>query len=185
MALSLVRSSYSGILRDNMDFSTGIADRFGEMVAQGLSLPLQFGPMPDAIAAVCKRWGKNMNKGDVFILNDPFEGGTHLPDVFFIKPLFAHHKIYGARVHKGDREISWRGHFDYDNRSNKNKAHIHVAEGEYAWTDRWQSEIEFFMRDKYENNLISNSSATSFKYAWWVLDFTSSGILPVLIISFS
>ena len=71
---------------------------------------------------------------------------------FFIKPLVANHKIYGARVNKGDREISWRGHFDYDNRSNKNKAHIHVAEFEYAWTDKWQSEIEFFMRDKYENN---------------------------------
>ena len=71
---------------------------------------------------------------------------------FFIKPLLAHHKVYGARVHKGDREISWRGHVDYDNRSNKNKAHIHVAEYEYAWTDNWQSEIEFFMRDKYENN---------------------------------
>ena len=94
MALSLVRSSYSGILRDNMDFSTGIADRSGEMVAQGLSLPLQFGPMPDAIAAVCNRWSENMNNGDVFILNDPFEGGTHLPDVFFIKPLFINKKLF-------------------------------------------------------------------------------------------
>ena len=35
----------------------------------------------------------------------------------FIKPLFAHHKVYGARVNKGDREISWRGHVDYDNRN--------------------------------------------------------------------
>ena len=43
---------------------------------------------------------------------------------FIIDPILAHHKIYGARVHKGDREISWRGHFDYDNRSNKNKGHI-------------------------------------------------------------
>ena len=72
--------------------------------------------------------------------------------LFFSQHTFAHHKIYGARVHKGDREVSWRGHFDYDNRSNKNKGHIHVAEGEYAWTDRWQSEVEFFMRDKYQNN---------------------------------
>ena len=87
MALSLVRSSYSGILRDNMDFSTGIADSSGEMVAQGLSLPLQFGPMPDAIEAVFGRLRNKMSSGDVFILNDPFEGGTHLPDIFFIKPL--------------------------------------------------------------------------------------------------
>jgi len=88
MALTLVRASYSGILRDNMDFSTGLADPNGEMVGQGLSLPLQFGPMPDAVAAVKARWAGRMEDGDVFVLNDPFEGGTHLPDVFFIKPIF-------------------------------------------------------------------------------------------------
>ena len=88
MALTLVRASYSGILRDNMDFSTGLADPDGEMITQGLSLPLQFGPMPDAIEAVKARWAGRMEPGDVFVLNDPFEGGTHLPDVFFIKPVF-------------------------------------------------------------------------------------------------
>ena len=95
MALTLVRASYSGILRDNMDFSTGIADPNGEMVAQGLSLPLQFGPMPDAIAAVKARWQGRMDPGDVFILNDPFEGGTHLPDIFFIKPVFWEEMLIG------------------------------------------------------------------------------------------
>ncbi len=93
MALTLVRASYSGILRDNMDFSTGLADPAGEMIGQGLSLPLQFGPMPDAVAAVKARWAGRMEDGDVFVLNDPFEGGTHLPDVFFIKPIFADGKL--------------------------------------------------------------------------------------------
>ena len=88
MGLTLVRTSYSGILRDNMDFATGIADIRGEMVAQGLSVPMQFGPMPDAVAAVQAYWSGRMEPGDIFILNDPFEGGTHLPDVFFIKPVF-------------------------------------------------------------------------------------------------
>ena len=88
MALTLVRASYSGILRENMDFSTGIADPDGEMVTQGLSLPLQFGPMPDAVEAVRRAWDGRMEPGDVFVLNDPFEGGTHLPDFFFIKPVF-------------------------------------------------------------------------------------------------
>ena len=86
MALTLVRASYSGILRENMDFSTGIADPDGEMVTQGLSLPLQFGPMPDAVEAVRRAWDGRMEPGDVFVLNDPFEGGTHLPDFFFIEP---------------------------------------------------------------------------------------------------
>lgn len=88
MALTLVRASYSEILRENMDFSTGVANPDGEMIAQGLSLPLQFGPMPDALAAVRARWEGRMFPGDVFVLNDPFEGGTHLPDFFFIKPIF-------------------------------------------------------------------------------------------------
>ena len=88
MALTLVRASYSGILRENMDFSTGIADPDGEMVTQGLSLPLQFGPMPDAVAAVRAAWEGRMEPGDIFVLNDPFEGGTHLPDFFFVKPVF-------------------------------------------------------------------------------------------------
>ena len=88
MALTLVRASYSGILRENMDFSTGIASAEGEMIAQGLSLPLQFGPMPDAVAAVRNAWEGRMQPDDVFILNDPFEGGTHLPDFFFVKPGF-------------------------------------------------------------------------------------------------
>ena len=88
MALTLVRASYSGILRENMDFSTGIANRDGEMISQGLSLPLQFGPMPDAVAAVRRAWQDRMEPGDVFVLNDPFEGGTHLPDFFFVNPVF-------------------------------------------------------------------------------------------------
>lgn len=94
MALTLVRASYSGILRENMDFSTGIANPGGEMVSQGLSLPLQFGPMPDAVQAVEARWRGRMEPGDVYVLNDPFEGGTHLPDVFFIKPIFENGELF-------------------------------------------------------------------------------------------
>ena len=94
MALTLVRASYSGILRENMDFATGIADPNGEMVTQGLSLPLQFGPMPDAVEAVRRAWEGRMEPGDLFVLNDPFEGGTHLPDFFFIKPVFHEGEIF-------------------------------------------------------------------------------------------
>jgi len=88
MTLTLVRASYSGILREMMDLSTGIATPEGELVGQGLSNPLLFGPMPVAIEAVARRWKGQMEPGDVFVLNDPFDGGTHLPDVFFIKPVF-------------------------------------------------------------------------------------------------
>ena len=69
----------------------------------------------------------------------------------FIAPSFAHHKIYSPRVKKGELALEWRGHFDIDSRSNKNKYHHHVLEAEYSWTNYWQSEIEFHLRDKDDN----------------------------------
>ena len=110
MAVTICRTTYSGILRDNMDFATAIANAEGRLVAQGLTLPFHLGSMHTAIAAVIARHGDDIGPGDVFILNDPFEGGMHLPDIFIIKPVFAegmriafvlttaHHGDVGGRV---------------------------------------------------------------------------------------
>jgi N-methylhydantoinase B len=110
MAVTICRTTYSGILRDNMDFATAIANAEGRLVAQGLTLPFHLGSMHTAISAVMARYGDNIGPGDVFILNDPFEGGMHLPDIFIIKPVFAegeriafvlttaHHGDVGGRV---------------------------------------------------------------------------------------
>jgi N-methylhydantoinase B len=90
MALTIVRTSRSGVLKDNMDFSTALCDAAGQLIAQGLTLPLHLGSMPDAMDGLLRRYpAAAMLPGDVFVLNDPFEGGMHLPDVFIIKPLFA------------------------------------------------------------------------------------------------
>src|ERR1700730_11857817 len=82
MALTVFRTTYSGVLKDNMDYSTALFDGAGVLVAQGLTLPAHLGSMPTAIAAVKTAFDDMIQPGDVFILNDPFAGGMHLPDVF-------------------------------------------------------------------------------------------------------
>ena len=88
MALTVFRTTYSGVLKDNMDYSTGFADAEGRLVAQGLTLPGHLGSLPTALAAILRNFGADIAPGDVFILNDPFDGGMHLPDIFVIKPLY-------------------------------------------------------------------------------------------------
>jgi N-methylhydantoinase B len=88
MAVTVVRTAHSQVLRDNLDFSTAICDGRGRLVAQGLCLPLHLGAIPEAMDAVLERYEGNIEPGDVFIHNDPLEGGMHLPDIFMFKPIF-------------------------------------------------------------------------------------------------
>jgi N-methylhydantoinase B len=110
MALTVFRTTYSGVLKDNMDYSTGIADAMGKLVAQGLTLPGHLGSVPTAMASIMRHYENDMADGDVFIMNDPFDGGMHLPDIFVFKPLYyrgeriafactvCHHSDVGGRV---------------------------------------------------------------------------------------
>ncbi|HUH02801.1 MAG TPA: hydantoinase B/oxoprolinase family protein [Kofleriaceae bacterium] len=110
MALTIFRTTYSGVLKDNMDYSTAFADADGCLVAQGLTLPGHLGSIPTALAVVVERFAGNINEGDIFALNDPFDGGMHLPDIFVFKPIFkdservafaatiCHHTDVGGRV---------------------------------------------------------------------------------------
>src|SRR5271154_6021860 len=101
MALTVFRTTYSGVLKDNMDYSTALFDGAGVLVAQGLTLPGHLGSMPTAIAAVKAAFAGRIEPGDVFILNDPFQGGMHLPDVFVFQPIF--------RDGGDDAPIAWAG----------------------------------------------------------------------------
>src|SRR5690554_5436756 len=85
MALTIVRTSYSGVIKANLDFSTGFADGEGRLVAQGLTIPGHLGSTPTALAEVLRRFEGDINPGDVFLLNDPYSGGMHLPDFFVFK----------------------------------------------------------------------------------------------------
>ncbi len=88
MALTIYRTAYSGVLKDGMDYSTAFCDGEGRTVAQGLTMPGHLGSFPDALGATLARFGDRMKPGDIYCLNDPFEGGMHLPDVFILKPIF-------------------------------------------------------------------------------------------------
>jgi len=89
MALTIVRTAYSSNLKNSMDLSSALCDAEGELVAQGLTLPLHLGSIPDAMEAIARRFDGSMSPGDIFILNDPYEGGTHLPDIYIVQPVFA------------------------------------------------------------------------------------------------
>jgi N-methylhydantoinase B len=114
MGLMLVRTAHSEAVRDNMDFSTAIFDPQGRVVAQGFVIPIMLGAMPDALDEILARYGDDLEDGDVYILNDPDEGGMHLPDIFLFKPVFlddgllgfvgcvAHHIDVGGRVPGGN-----------------------------------------------------------------------------------
>ena len=89
MALVIMRTAYSTIVRDSMDYSTGLCDRHGQVVAHGLTMALHLGSFPDAMAALMRSHGNDMRPGDMFVFNDPYvAGGMHLPDVYIVKPLF-------------------------------------------------------------------------------------------------
>jgi len=89
MALVLMRTAYSSIVRDSLDFSTAVCDREGRMVAQGLLTALHLGSFPFAMRNLVARHGGRMQPGDIFLFNDPYgSGGMHLPDMYMIKPVF-------------------------------------------------------------------------------------------------
>jgi N-methylhydantoinase B len=110
MALTIVRTSYSSVLKGSMDFSTAVCDAAGRMVAQGLTLPQHLGSIPVALASVLAHYDNEMHDGDIYVLNDPFDGGMHLPDIFLFKPIYyegeriafaatiCHHTDVGGRV---------------------------------------------------------------------------------------
>ncbi|MGB0631576.1 MAG: hydantoinase B/oxoprolinase family protein [Alphaproteobacteria bacterium] len=106
MALVIMRTAYSTIVRDSMDYSTGVCDRQGRIVAHGMTMALHLGSFPDAMAALIRDYGDDMHPGDMFIWNDPYAGGgQHLPDVYIVKPVFVAERLEGfaaSLVHQID-----------------------------------------------------------------------------------
>ena len=95
MRVVLCKTAYSPILKSAGDFSCGVFDARGEMVAQGPDLPIHLGSMPDAVRAVVAAFGNDAHDGDVFIHNDPYFGGSHLPDVNVVRPAFHEGRLLG------------------------------------------------------------------------------------------
>ncbi len=104
MKIVLAKTAYSPLLKVAGDYSCGIFDVHGNMVAQGPDLPIHLGSMPDAVRAVVRAF-PDVAEGDVFIHNDPYDGGSHLPDVNVVAPAFHEGRLLGfgcVRAHWPD-----------------------------------------------------------------------------------
>ena len=86
MGAVLVRSAFSANIKERRDCSTALFDPAGELVMQAEHIPVHLGSMPDAVAAVL---GEEQRPERSWILNDPYRGGTHLPDITLVAPVFA------------------------------------------------------------------------------------------------
>ena len=96
MAIILMRTAYSPIVRDSMDYSTAICDPSGRNLAQGLTTPMHLGSFYDAMAHLVSQYRDRVDPGDVFVANDPYlASGQHLPDIYVIKPIFANDRLAG------------------------------------------------------------------------------------------
>ena len=96
MALIVMRSAYSPVVRDIMDYSTALCDAKGRVIAQGLTLPIQLCSFPRIMGFVRERYGDTLKPGDILIANDPYgSGGQHLPDIYILKPIFVAGRLSG------------------------------------------------------------------------------------------
>ena len=126
MGEAMLRTSYSQILNSSRDFSTAICDLDGRLIAQAEHVPIHVGALPFAAKSMTEFFGDDIHPGDVFLLNDPYHGGNHLPDLTAFVPVF-----------EGDRPRFW----------SINRAHQSdiggATHGAYnaAATDIWQEGI--------------------------------------------
>jgi N-methylhydantoinase A/oxoprolinase/acetone carboxylase beta subunit/N-methylhydantoinase B/oxoprolinase/acetone carboxylase alpha subunit len=113
MAEVMLRTSMSQILNSSRDFSTAILDASCQLIAQGEGIPVHISALPPAAAAMRDYFGDDIAEGDLFAVNDPYFGGSHLPDITVILPIFhegellfyavnrAHHSDVGGATHGG------------------------------------------------------------------------------------
>jgi len=93
MGAALKRAAFSPNIRDRLDFSCAVFDAHGELCAQAAHIPVHLGSMAYAMAGIVGRM--DWHEGDMVVVNDPFLGGTHLPDITVIAPLFVADRIAG------------------------------------------------------------------------------------------
>jgi N-methylhydantoinase B len=121
MGAVLIRSAHSANIKERRDASTALFDRHGEMVMQAEHIPVHLGAMPAAVAAVLD---EDHAPDRSWILNDPYAGGTHLPDITVITPLFADHELIAfaaSRAHHADVGGPTPGSMPADSRTLKDE----------------------------------------------------------------
>ena len=105
MGATLANTSWSVNIKERLDFSCAIFDAAGDLVANAPHVPVHLGSMSDAVKTVMRETAGKIGAGDVYMLNSPYNGGTHLPDVTVITPVFVEGKAafwLGSRGHHAD-----------------------------------------------------------------------------------
>jgi 5-oxoprolinase (ATP-hydrolysing) len=108
MGLQLQNTAYSVNIKERLDFSCALFDTAGNLIANAPHMPVHLGSMGESIKTVIRENAGKMQPGDVFVLNDPYHGGTHLPDITVITPVYladdqAEPTFYvGSRGHHAD-----------------------------------------------------------------------------------
>src|SRR5579859_6985949 len=98
MGAALRRTAFSPNIKERRDYSCAVFDGAGEVIAMGDHMPVHLGSMPMSVRAAID--AGEMHPGDMVMLNDPFRGGTHLPDITLVAPVFLHAtavEIHGQR----------------------------------------------------------------------------------------
>ena len=106
MQLTLLRSSFSPIVKEGLDASASLFTLEGETISQSCSIPIHLATLIPAVAAMLEAYPvSTMQPGDAYVLNDPYCGGTHLPDLAVMMPVFHENRpvaLSAAMTHHGD-----------------------------------------------------------------------------------
>ena len=106
MGAALQKTAWSANIKERLDFSCALFDRAGNLVANAPHVPVHLGSMGESVRAVMDEHGTSIQPGDVYLLNDPYRGGTHLPDLTVVSPCFAENGeilfLTASRAHHAD-----------------------------------------------------------------------------------
>jgi 5-oxoprolinase (ATP-hydrolysing) len=107
MGVALQNTAYSVNIKERLDFSCALFDRVGALIANAPHMPVHLGSMGESVETIIQSRGATMKRGDAYMLNAPYNGGTHLPDVTVIMPVFAESEdeclfFVAARGHQAD-----------------------------------------------------------------------------------
>ena len=86
MGAALRRTAFSPNIKERRDYSSAVFSADGDLIAMGDDMPVHLGSMPMSVSAILK--AMRLERGDVALLNDPYRGGTHLPDITLVAPVF-------------------------------------------------------------------------------------------------
>ena len=105
MGVTLQRTAYSPNIKERLDFSCALFDPAGQMAAQASHIPVHLGAMPASVRAALEVFPGRLGQGDIVILNDPYLGGSHLPDITMVAPVFSgrgpHRELFGFVSNRG------------------------------------------------------------------------------------